>query len=57
MSISNLASIMMTNQQANIEKQNFSLKKLFFQIFDIKETTSKGKKWVRVQNEETIRWV
>ena len=57
MSTGKFAYIMAINQQTNIVKNSFSLKKLIFQLFDIKETTSKGKKWVRVQNEEMIRWV
>ena len=36
--------------------KNISLKKIVFQLFNITETTDKGKKWKRVSAERNARW-
>ena len=38
-------------------KNPVNIRKLLFNFFDIKETTSKGKRWVRVKHDTGVKWV
>jgi len=56
-SLAGLAGLPLFLLQNDLTMKNISFKRIIFSLFNITETTDRGKKWKRIAAEKEARWL